>query len=203
LRNSVEQFRSTASPPLRIEGYTSMMLKYYLEALRGKGEELQVLDVGPVCGENISYFAQQVKKLHVCDLFIRMDRLLRSGRTNEELWKHLDYPDSNFHGIHIWDFIDHLADDDAGRLIKSCHRMLKPGGMTLAVSFGQAFETAPAICSFVAGEKHHVSLRPQPHLNLPWHHRNNRQLTSLLGRFSRVTSFLSRSGARELLLERD
>ena len=57
-----------------LDGYDSMMLRSYIEILAGLDQELQILDLGPVCEENILYFSQRVKKFYVCDMFIRMDR---------------------------------------------------------------------------------------------------------------------------------
>jgi hypothetical protein len=203
LGNFAEQFRSSESSAPSVAGYTSMMLQLYTETLLDENEELQILDLGPVCGENVMFFAQQVKRLCVCDLFIRMDRNLKKGKSLRDLFEYLDYPDGSFYGIHLWDIIDHLQDRDANRLVHLCHRMLRPGGLMTAVAFEESIHRSPLIASFVVRDKYQVSLRPQTHLDLPWYFRSNRQLASLLSKFSRVSSFLSRSGIREFLLERD
>ena len=60
----------------------------YLENL-GRSSTAQVLDVGPVCEENIRYFARRVKRFHVCDLFFRLHRNRRQGLSTEKLREYL------------------------------------------------------------------------------------------------------------------
>ena len=76
----------------------------------------QVLDLGPVCEENITYFARRVKRFHVCDMFLRLNRNKREGLPSKMVWKHLDYRPHSFDGINLWDFIDHLNDDEIAQL---------------------------------------------------------------------------------------
>ena len=81
-----QEIDSNAEPTL--EGYGSMMLQLYTETLSGLDQELQLLDMGPVCEENILYFSQRVKRFHVCDMFIRMDRSRREGKSINTIWDH-------------------------------------------------------------------------------------------------------------------
>jgi 2-polyprenyl-3-methyl-5-hydroxy-6-metoxy-1,4-benzoquinol methylase len=181
--------------------YTSMILQLYIETFK-KYSNVQVLDVGPVCEENIMFFAQQVKRLYICDMFLRLDRTKRKGLHSQTVWKHLDYPPHFFDGIHLWDFIDHLNDNDVGRLVKLCHTLLKPKGMLMATAFEE--QSAPSqINSFVIEDDFRLTFRPQTHVDLPWYFRTNRILTSMLSAFSNVKSFIYRNGVREFLFKRD
>jgi hypothetical protein len=181
--------------------YTSMMLQLYLEAIVEQDRELQLLDVGPVCGENIMFFARQAKRLYVCDMFIRLDRNRRKGKAADRIYDELDYPAQSFHGIHLWDLFDHLEDRDADSLVERCHMMLKPQGMMLVIAFEEPFGPSP-INSFVIQDGLKITLRPQPHLDLPWRYRSNRELTLLLETFPKVKSFLYRNRVREFLFQR-
>jgi hypothetical protein len=185
--------------------YTSEMLQLYhakLDKLSGP----KLVDLGPVCEENIMYFASRVKRHHVCDLFIRLHRSKRPDRQQpkqasaKKLWEHLDYPNQNFDGIHIWDFLDRLDDGQAGRLLEICHLMLKPGGILLLTGFEESAQS-PDILSFVAGDNYRLSFRPQHHLELPLFYRSNRELTALMSRFRLVKSFLYRNGVREFFFQ--
>ena len=160
-----------------------------------------MLDMGPVCEENIIFFTQQVKKYHVCDMFIRLDRNRRKRLQLANLWNHLDYPQQSFDGIHLWDLVDHLNDKEVSKLIELCHFMLKPMGMILTLTF-EAHSTPSFINSFVIGEDCRITFRPQPHLDLPWHYRSNRELILVLATFRLVKSFLYRNGIREFLFQR-
>jgi hypothetical protein len=136
----------------------------------------QVLDVGPVCEENITFFAQRVKRFHVCDMFLRLNRNRREGLPSKKMWKHLDYAPHSFDGINLWDFIDHINDDEIGRLVNLCHTLLKPKGMMIVTSFEE---------------------------QLPCYYRSNRALTNMLSEFASVKSFIYRNGVREFLCKRD
>lgn len=181
--------------------YTSMMLQMYFEAL-DQSSMAQVLDVGPVCEENITFFAQRVKRFHVCDMFLRLNRNRREGLPSKKMWKHLDYAPHSFDGINLWDFIDHINDDEIGRLVNLCHTLLKPKGMMIVTSFEE--QSAPSqINSFVIQDSYRLIFRPQNHIDLPWHYRSNRALTNMLSEFASVKSFLYRNGVREFLCKRD
>ena len=190
---------SHAGPSL--SDYTSMMLQMYIETL-ARYSTAQILDLGPVCEENISYFAQRVKRLHVCDMFIRLNRKQRKGLPAKKLWEHLDYGPHRFDGINLWDFIDHLKDDDIDKLIGLCHTALEPRGIMMVTSFEE--QAAPSqIHSFVIQDGNRMTFRLQNHLDLPYYYRSNRIITNMLSEFHTVKSFIYRNGVREFLCRRD
>ena len=188
-------------PGSSFDGYTSMMLQMYVETLN-KYSKAQVLDVGPVCEENITYFAQRIKRIYVCDMFLRLSRNRHKGLSTEKVWEHLDYAPNSFDGINLWDFIDHLNDDDIGRLVNLCHTALEPGGMMMVTSFEE--QSAPSkIHSFVIRDSYRLNFRLQNHLDLPRYYRSNRIITDMLSEFQTVKSFIYRNGIREFLCKRD
>ena len=181
-------------------GYNSTILKEFVDALERLGDA-QTLDVGPVCQENITFFAERMARHHVCDMFSWLkrenDKELRTG----DEWKYLDYPERNFDGIQLWDLCDYLKDADMVRLVKLCYKMLRASGLLMLI----AFEKKPAASianTFVIGQGYRVDIRPQPHLELPWKFRHNRALTSLLSHFTIVRSFRYHSGLREFLFKK-
>ena len=188
-------------PGSSFDDYTSMMLQMYVETLN-KYSTAQVLDVGPVCEENITYFAQRVKRIYVCDMFLRLSRNRHKGLSTEKVWEHLDYAPNSFDGINLWDFIDHLNDDDIGRLVNLCHNALEPGGMMMVTSFEE--QSVPSkIHSFVIKDSYRLNFRLQNHLDLPCYYRSNRIITDMLSEFQTVKSFIYRNGVREFLCKRD
>ncbi len=189
---------SHAGPALA--DYTSMMLQMYFKTL-DRTTTARVLDVGPVCEENITYFARRVKRLHVCDMFLRLNRNRHKGLPAKKVWEHLDYAPHSFDGINLWDFIDHLNDKEIGRLVNLCQSFLKPGGMMIVTSF-EAQAAPSQINSFVMKDGYQITFRLQNHLDLPWHYRSNRIFTNLLSEFCSVKSFLYRNGVREFLCKR-
>ncbi len=179
--------------------YTSEMLQLYIGKIEQQVQP-EILDFGPVCEENIMFFANRVKRHHVCDLFIRLDRHHRKRIPVKELWHHLDYPNHSFNGIHLWDFVDRLDDSQAGRLLDLCQLMLKPGGLMMLTGFEESAQSS-VIYSFVTLDNYRLSFRPQLHLDLPLFHRSNRELTALLSGVRLVKSFLYRNGVREFFFQ--
>ena len=178
-------------------GYKSTILREFVDTLEGL-KEAKTLDMGPVCQENISFFALRMGRHYVCDMFLGLKREKRQDLHPCDGWKHLDYPERNFDGIQLWDLCDYLEDDDVSRLVKLCYKMLRTTGLLMLI----ASEKKPAssiVNTFVIRKGFRVEVRPQPHLELPWKFRHNRALTSLLANFTIVRSFRYHSGIREFL----
>ena len=181
-------------------GYSSTILKLFVESLAPLND-VETLDVGPVCGENINFFASRMRRHYVCDMFIRLQRGQGAQPEPGDWDRHLDYPPDSFHGIELWDLVDHLDDDQARQLMTRCFEMLKTTGLLMMI----ALEKKPQpvrINTFVAGRFFRVDLRWQPHLELGWHCRHNRALMSLLADFEIVRSFRYVNGLREFLLKK-
>ncbi|MCP5105320.1 MAG: hypothetical protein GY950_18170, partial [bacterium] len=109
-------------------GYNSTILKEFAGTLEGL-KNAQTLDVGPVCQENITFFALRMGRHYVCDMFLHLKREKRKELHPGKKWQYLDYPDRNFDGILLWDLCDHLEDDDMNRLVELCYSMLKATGL--------------------------------------------------------------------------
>ena len=190
---------SHAEPSLSV--FTSRMLKLYLENFK-RPSSAQILDVGPVCEDNIAYFAKRVKRFYTCDLFLRLNKNRDKGLSTEKLREYLDYAPSSFDGINLWDLIDHLKNDQIGRLVNQCQILLKPGGMMTVASFEKQW-APPQTHSFVLNDGHQVSFRLQNHLNLPRYYHSNRIMTAILSEFRTIQSFIYRNGVREFLCKSD
>jgi predicted SAM-dependent methyltransferase len=198
---SIEPGNGYSNTGPSIADYTSMVLQMYLETLE-QSSMAQLLDVGTVNQENIMYFAQRVKRFHVCDMFLRLNQDRRKGLLAKKVCEYLDYEPHSFDGINLWDFIDHLNDNEATKLVKLCHTLLKPNGMMIVISFEE--HSAPSqINSFVVQDRYRLTFRLQNHLDLPCYYRSNRILTDMLSEFASVKSFIYRNGVREFLCKRD
>ena len=183
-----------------LESYTSNALKLFMEHLDQQPQS-RLLDIGPVCQENIRFFASRVRKHYVCDMFIRLDRYIRKEKSVYQIWKELDYPPENFDGILVWELADRLDEQDVNRLVTLCHSMLKPGGMAVAMVMGDQVASSETR-SFVMGQNYRIFLRPQPHLDLPLRGRQNRDVLSMMAPFVPAKSFICRPGFMEFLFQR-
>jgi hypothetical protein len=182
------------------KGYTSNALPLFIKGL----EEMKarhMLDVGPVCNENINFFARRVRRLYICDMFIRIDRVRRERLPLQQVWHYLNYPSESFDGILLWDLVGRLEDQEVRTLKEHCHRMVRKNGMVMAI-VPSLYETEPLVNSFAVGEDYRVSLRPQLHLDLPLHIRQNWAVLKLFSPFTIVKSFIYRDGIKEFLFRR-
>ena len=181
-------------------GYKSTILKEFVDTLEGL-KDAQTLDLGPVCQENITFFALRMGRHYVCDMFLRVTQEKYKEPHPASVWKQLDYPDRNFDGIQLWDLCDHLEEDEMNRLAKRCYAMLRATGLLMLIAFEKK-PTSSIVNTFVIGQDYRVDIRPQPNLELPWNFRHNRALTSLLSNFTIVRSFRYHSGIREFLFKK-
>ena len=159
-----------------------------------------MLDVGPVCGDNIAFFAPRVRRLYVCDVLLRLDQDRRKGLPPSQVWRNLNYPSQSFDGILLWELVDHLDDAQAGKLVELCHAMIRPRGFLVVIVQGE--QAAPTVVnSFAIREGFQLSLRPQPHLELPFYYRQSREVLTILSPFTPVKSFIYHSGLREFVFQ--
>ncbi|MDX2501740.1 MAG: class I SAM-dependent methyltransferase [Deltaproteobacteria bacterium] len=182
------------------ERYTSEILNLFVDPI-SRLKDGQVLDMGPVCEENIMFFAGRLRRHFVCDMFLRLIREQSAPRHSRNVWRHLDYPARFFDGIHLWDLCDHLDDKKISQLVKLCLSMLQPGGLLMLIAFEKP-PTPASINSIIIQHGNRMSYRVQPHLDLAWHCRHNRALMSFLTGFSIVKSLRYRNGIREILLKK-
>lgn len=200
MANSTAQHPNFSDTGLFPVGYSSTILELFVESLE-RWNDVQILDAGPVCQENITFFARRVKRHYACDMFIRLHRALGEQPKPGNFCRHLDYAPRSFNGIQLWDLIDHLDDDQAKLLLERCFDMLRATGLLMLITLEKNPEPA-TINTFVIGRNYRLDLRPQQHLELPWHCRHNRALMSLLAEFSSVRLFRYRNGLREFLFEK-
>lgn len=181
--------------------HTSSVIRMFIKGVEQQ-QEGQILDIGPVCTENINFFGQHTRRLYVCDMFLQLDRERRKDLSISGLWQHLDYPPQSFDGILLWDLIDYLEDNEVGKLIELCIKMLRPGGLVIVFSLSEQ-ATQTVVNSFVIGEGFQIDLRPQTHLELPFTTRRNREVLALLVPLTLVKSFIYHNGLRQFLFQRD
>jgi len=181
--------------------FTSKALPVFTDKVNSHSM-VQILDLGPVCNENINIFAYLIKKLYICDMFSHLTRALKKGVGSKRWWQQMDYPPGTFDGILLWDFPDRLTDGDANEAGRRCYDILKPGGMVMACAATETKENTE-VNTFVLQKDFRVTFRIQPHLNLPLHTRKTRDLIGVLDPLKLVQSFLFRNGLREFLFRKE
>ena len=164
-------------------------------------ETAQLLDIGPVCNENINLFAYRVKKLFVVNIFAHIGRHKKTSSHSVDIEREIDYPPESFDGITLWDLPDRLDDQDARRLGPLCNRLLKPNGVILVCAC-DPLQQDKRVNTFVVKEDHSVSFRPQPKIQLDIYPRKNRDLFGVLDPLIPLQSFIFRNGLREVVLKK-
>ena len=154
-----------------------------------------------MCGENVEFFARRVKKVFVCDMFLRLDLACRKDLTQNQAWQNLDYPSHSFDGIALWGLFDYLDDQGIFALVARFSDMLRPSGILLVVVQDEHNIVDPGINSYVISDDFDVLRRPQPHLSLASKRRHNRALLGMVEPFIPLKSFIYRGGIREILLQ--
>ena len=182
------------------EPYQSQAMPLLFDYVANHSEG-KVLDVGPVCSENITYLAQRIKSLYVCDLFLRMQDITRGNASCQPLWRHLDYRNRLFEAIFLWDLPDRLEDSDLARLVERCRDMSKPGGR-LFVCVQPERSAGNLVYSLVIGPNYRLYPRRQTHLRLDARGRPNRELLGAFeSHFKPLESFIYRNGFREFIFK--
>ena len=200
MTTSTAQHRSHSDAEPFPVAYNSTILQLFLESI-ARWKDVRILDAGPVCQENMTFFARKIQRYYTCDMFIRLHRSLGQDSQSGNFCQDLDYSAHSFDGIQLWDLVDHLDDDRARQLVGRCLEMLRPTGLLMLIALEKKPEPA-TVNTFVVGRNYRLDLRRQPHLELPWYGRHNRALMSLMDGFDNVKSFRYHNGLRELLFQK-
>ena len=177
--------------------YSSRMIRSHISWL-SKRRNACVLDLGPVCDDTVNFFLPHVKKIFIFDLFLRLSRHPDLPGALENF----DYTPNSFDALHLWDLIDHLDTNNTSLLLKGCYSLLKPGGSVIITAYTE-FKNRIPINSFAVNKNYQVVLRPQHHLDLPYTHRNNRDIGLIMSQFNLCNSYVYKCGVREFYFRRE
>jgi len=186
-----------------------------LEEMTGRlarRERPDILDVGPLCDQNIQHFLSQG-----CRVFIEAAEDLRRfpqrfpPRDEEQTAAEgeppppprivLSYPDRHFDAVLLWDVMDYLPEEIAGPVGQEVRRISRDGA--LAYLFSDSRKGAPPepLLRFRIQEGRSVAAEPMAGPLLARCHREIRDLLRLFPSFEVVRSTLLRSQLREVLLK--
>lgn len=180
--------------------FTSRALPIFFNKIAHPADA-RMLDLGPVCSENVNLFARRLKKLYVFNFFAKWVLVNDKPSASKGAWGHLDYSPATFDGIVLWDLPDRMKDGDAREISRRCNIMLKEEGIVIVYATGQS-QNVTRVNAFVLDDDYQVTFREQPHLNLPLHPRKTRDLFDVLNPLIPVQSFIFRNGLREFVLKK-
>jgi hypothetical protein len=175
----------------------SRMLKKYLEHL-AQCDRPEVLDLGPVCGNNISFFLDRVSKLHVCDAYSHFVMPMKQDSDMEKNLSLFDYKESSFDGIHLWDLPDHCENRMLWLLVRKLHTLLKPKGMLIMIASNTSV-AQPFPLYFAIRDDGAVMLQKTTAQRLSYFYRSNRDIEQSMKPFRQINSFICTNGIREFI----
>jgi hypothetical protein len=179
--------------------YESRMLKKYVRMLE-KRQRPEVLDLGPVCGNNISFFLDRSSRLYQCDSFSRSVRELKRDSDADEIFSHLEIRENSLDGIHLWDVPDHIDNRTLSLLVNKLHSFLKPDGLLMMIA-STSTAAQPSPLYFVIRDDCAVVLERSTSARLSYVYRPNRDIERNLIPFRQVNSFICTNGVREFLFK--
>lgn len=118
--------------------YPTLALPKFLAALGSRVSPVLV-DLGPVVGTNVTFLGERLGcKIFVEDLFTDLDRLTRQGggepySVSTFLKTRLTQEGGTVDGILCWDLFEYLDPASTGVLAGELTRLLRPGGVLLAL----------------------------------------------------------------------
>jgi predicted SAM-dependent methyltransferase len=118
------------------EIHLSRALPKFFAMMRSR-EAPVLLDLGPVVGENVTMLGELLGcKLHIENVFGGINRQASDRRAIEncaEVPTQFSHPDNSIDGVLCWDVLDYLSQAAAAALVAELTRMLKPGGVGMAI----------------------------------------------------------------------
>jgi hypothetical protein len=186
--------------PFEDTAHGSRMLKQYVKLL-ARCYNPEILDMGPVCGNNISFFLDYAAKLHVYDVLAHTnDNSRQPGLAF--LIKNLTYKKNSLDGIHLWDMHDHLDNKTFGSMLSELSLLLKPHGLLVMISSNVVLGQQPFFQYLKTDKDLTVMLQKDRSRRLPYFYRTNRDIEKVMKPFERIGSYICTNGVREFLFRR-
>ncbi|MFQ5670853.1 MAG: hypothetical protein ACE5HD_10115 [Acidobacteriota bacterium] len=181
-----------------------------------------LLDLGPTCGSNISYFIRLGCKVHADD-YVTALLSSSSGRPKPKTGPQraaagraapagsrrpragappVEHGSGKFQAVLCWDLFDYLPEDEALGVAHEIGRITADRGYVLAL-FGPARGLEVRLpLRFRIQAEGHVQAESIPGSSLRPHHVTNRHILQLFSDFEIAQTILLKNGVREMLLQK-
>lgn len=179
---------------LAIYGYETNTMAQLVDRLK-EVDRPEVLDLGPLSGSNLDFLAGQM------GFRVRVDDLSRDSEGHlDRAAERLDLPSNHFHGILVWDLLDHLDPEAVRPLVKRLWAALRPGGLLMAF-FGQRLTPRARVQQYNIVDKGRIIIR-ETAVEAPCRAWPNREVFDLFNGFETLNSLILKSGSREFIFRR-
>jgi len=184
--------------------FATKALGKLLSALTSR-ESPTLLDLGPVVGNNVNFFGEQLGcKIFVEDIFADLDRHVRERKVEvmpEFLSRRFQQAEGTVDGILCWDIMDYLDRPAAQELALQCKRMLRPDGALLGF-FGTAPPRDTRYTKYIIVNEVNLKHRLYPAARGRQTILLNRDIIRLFDGLSVSDSFLLKNNLREILFKK-
>jgi SAM-dependent methyltransferase len=164
-----------------------------------------LVDLGPVTGSNVSFLGERLAcRLHLEDLFSDVDRLVRPGAAQDVramLANALSYEADSVDAVLAWDLFDYLAPEEASTLVGRIARVLRPGGLVMALFTTVVFDRA-VYRKYIIEDAEHLRHRWLPYGRPPQRALLGGEVERLFAPLEVTESYLLTHHQRETLLRR-
>ena len=202
-KNDPDAEVSAADAPV----HPTKALAKFLASLGSRSQPL-LLDLGPVVGDNVTFFGEQLGcKIFVEDLSKDIDRHAKDEKTADLpafLASRFTQESGSFDGILCWDVFDYLDKASAQVLAQQLVRLLRPDGVLLAF-----FSTAEPQPGARATYTKHVVVDPSSLQHRPYAAARgkqrpflNRDIQRLFEPLRITEQFLLKTNMREVLFRK-
>ncbi len=168
-----------------------------------------LLDLGILCGENIAWLAGHGVKVFVDDA---AEHLIESSTKTVKLpdgqvkpapveFSHIAYPAGSFDSMLLWNLLDFMDRETAGRFLEKLRFFMKPRCLLFAMCSYDRSKTSAPLTRYRITDENHIAYEEDPQRRLGVHILENRELHDLFSRFEFIKTNLLRNQVRELLVE--
>ena len=181
-------------------------LKKFLSTI-GAHPQPTLLDIGPVVGHNVTFFGERLGcKFQVEEISKDIDRYVREDKLPELpdfLSRRFPQADESFDGILCWDLFDYLDKPAAQALAKQLVRVLRPGGVLLAMfNATEAVPTTKTYTRFVVMDEENIQYRSYAAARGKQRPLPNRDLLRMFEPLRVSDQFLLKTNTREMLFRK-
>jgi Methyltransferase domain len=184
--------------------FATKALRKFVSSLTSR-ESPVLLDLGPVVGNNVSFFGEQLGcKIFVEDVFADLDRLVRDGKLEtlpEFLKKKFPQADESFDGILCWDVFDYLDRPAAQELAAQMMRVLRKDGALLGF-FATLSNREMRYTKYIIVDEVNLKYRSYPAARGRQPSLQNRDIIRLFPDLRVADSFLLQNNLREILFRK-
>lgn len=170
---------------------------------------LRILDLGGATQKNVTFITDLGHRLYSEDfLQILNDTFGADGTTDQSnpgrieyfLKQTLDYQESQFDGVLVWDVLEYLAPALLTAVVERLQHVVRPKSYMLAFFHAEDKLDAVPFYTFRIGGANALEVA-QHGVRQPAQLFNNRSLEKLFGRFESVKFFLTRERLREVIIK--